>query len=82
MNQRSVRNISLKKYSQVATDLGIDQLRMFRQVGLESSWLQASEIRVPETNFAHLLQTTSSAADNASIGLGGFKPEVQHPWIQ
>ena len=69
MNQRSVRNISLKKYSQVATDLGIDQLRMFRQVGLEFSWLQASEIRVPETNFAHLLQTTSSAADNASIGL-------------
>ena len=69
MNQLSVRNISLKKYAQVAGDLGIDQSRMFRQVGLEPSWMQAAEIRVPETNFAHLLQTTSHAADNAAVGL-------------
>lgn len=69
MSQLGVRNISLKKYAQVASDLGIDQMSMFRQVGLESSWMQADEIKVPESNFAHLLQTTSRAADNASIGL-------------
>lgn len=64
-----IRSISLKKYSQVAQELGMDPLRMLRQAGLDHSCLYSPDLMVPETAFAQLLETSSAQAGNASLGL-------------
>lgn len=64
-----IRSISLNKYSKVAQGLGIDPLRMLRQVGLDHSCLNSPDLLVPEAAFAQLLEISSEQTDNASLGL-------------
>ena len=42
-----IRSVSLCKYAKVANELGIDPLRMFRQVGLDHSCLNSPDFMVP-----------------------------------
>lgn len=64
-----IRSVSLSKYAKVANELGIDPLRMFRQVGLDHSCLNSPDLMVPEAVFAQLLETSSAQAGHASLGL-------------
>lgn len=64
-----IRSVSLSKYAKVANELGIDPLRMFRQVGLDHSCLNSPDLMVPEAAFAQLLETSSAQAGHASLGL-------------
>ncbi len=64
-----IRSVSLGKYAKVANELGIDPLRMFRQVGLDHSCLNSPDLLVPEAAFARLLETSSAQAGQASLGL-------------
>ncbi len=64
-----IRSISLNKYSKVAQELGIDPLRMLRQVDLDHSYLNSPDLLVPETAFAQLLESSSTQAGNAPLGL-------------
>lgn len=64
-----IRSVSLSKYARVANELGIDPLRMFRQVGLDHSCLNSPDLLVPESAFAKLLESSSAQAGHASLGL-------------
>lgn len=64
-----IRSVSLKKYSLVAHELGMDPLRMLRQAGLDHSCLQSPDLLVPETAFAELLEASAAQAGDASLGL-------------
>ena len=64
-----IRSVSLCKYAKVANELGIDPLRMFRQVGLDHSCLSSPDLMVPEAAFAQLLEVSSAQAGHASLGL-------------
>ncbi len=64
-----IRSVSLCKYAKVANELGIDPLRMFRQVGLDHSCLSSPDLMVPEAAFAQLLEASSAQAGHASLGL-------------
>ena len=61
-----IRSVSLCKYAKVANELGIDPLRMFRQVGLDHSCLSSPDLMVPEAAFAQLLEASSAQAGTGS----------------
>lgn len=64
-----IRSTSLNKYSKVAPGLGIDPIRMLRQVGLDNSCLRSPDLYVPEPAFAQLLEVSAAQSGNASLGL-------------
>ena len=64
-----IRSVSLSKYAKVAHELGIDPLRMFRQVGLDHTCLNSHDLMVSEAAFAQLLESSSAQTGDASLGL-------------
>lgn len=69
MTTPRIRSINLNKYSKVAQELGIDPLRLLRQVGLDHGYLNSPDLQVPETAFAQLLEASASQSGDASVGL-------------
>lgn len=67
--QHRIRSINLSRYAKVIPEFGIDPFDMFRQVGVDHSWLNMPDLLVPEKLYAQLLTLSSEQTRGASLGM-------------
>lgn len=64
-----IRSINLSRYAKVIPEFGIDPFEMFRQVGVDHSWLNMPDLLVPEKVYAQLLTLSTERTGSASLGM-------------
>ncbi|CAM4273778.1 Transcriptional regulator [Comamonas aquatilis] len=64
-----IRSINLSRYAKVIPEFGINPFEMFRQVGVDHSWLDMPDLLVPEKVYAQLLTLSTEQTRGASLGV-------------